>query len=64
VTRAYALAWGRPANPEEVARAVEYVRRYQLGLGETGPAADRCEREAWTSFARVMLTANEFLYVD
>ena len=35
-------------------------------LPSTRPAPPResREREAWTSLAKVMLTANEFLYID
>ena len=58
------LAYGRPAAPEEVEKGVGYVRRYAEELARAGaPEAGR-EREAWTSYARVVLTANEFLYVD
>ena len=64
VGHALALAWGRPASPEEVAEGVAYVRRYAGELAGAGaPESDR-ELEAWTSYARVVLTANEFLYVD
>jgi cytochrome c553 len=64
VGHALALAWGRPAAPEEVAQGVAYVRRYAEELARAGtPEAGR-ELEAWTSYARVVLTANEFLYVD
>jgi hypothetical protein len=64
VERAYALAWGRPPTSEEVETAVGYVRHYQDGLAKEGLAADHREREAWSSLARILLTANEFLYVD
>ncbi|HEX5269867.1 MAG TPA: PSD1 and planctomycete cytochrome C domain-containing protein, partial [Gemmataceae bacterium] len=51
----YEVAWGRPPGAEEVAAAQHYLRRYVAG----GPQA-----EAWVSLARVLLCANEFLYVD
>jgi hypothetical protein len=64
VAHAHALAWGRPAAPEEVARGVEYVSRYTAALSRAGAPRDRLEVEAWTSYARVLLTANEFIFVD
>ncbi len=64
VTRAYELAWGRPPDPSERERAVAFIRAGNAALGSTAmPAASRLE-EVWTSLARVLLTANEFLYVD
>jgi cytochrome c553 len=64
IARAHELAWGRPPSGDESARALAYLDRYRAGLREAGCPDDRVEVEAWTSFARVMLTANEFLYVE
>jgi hypothetical protein len=61
---AHELAWGRPASPPELDRAAIYVDRYARMLEQAGAPADRIELETWTSYARVMLTANEFVYVD
>jgi hypothetical protein len=61
---AHRLAWGRPPLPAESDRALEFVSRYVSELSRTGAPSERVEPEAWTSFARVMLTANEFLYLD
>ncbi len=64
IDRAYELAWGRPPEASERERAIEFIRAGSAALGSTAmPAASR-EREVWTSLARVLLTANEFLYVD
>jgi hypothetical protein len=64
VDRAHLWAYGRPASPEEVEKGVAYVRRYAGELARAGAAGAGREREAWASYARVVLTANEFLYVD
>jgi cytochrome c553 len=61
---AHRLAWSRPAKPEEVERGVRYVEEYRRRLAEAGAPAERQELEAWTSYARVLLCANEFVYVD
>jgi hypothetical protein len=64
VDLAHRLAWSRPAQREEVERGVRYVDEYRRRLSEAGAPAERQELEAWTSYARVLLCANEFVYVD
>jgi hypothetical protein len=61
---AFALAWSRPPQSAEVDKGLAYLQRYKEALAEAGVPEDKRELEAWTSYARVMLTANEFLYVD
>jgi hypothetical protein len=50
VRRAYDLLFGRPAEDEEVAIALEFL----------GAAGD----EAWRQYAQVLLGGNEFLFID
>ncbi len=64
ITQAYELAWGRPPEPSERARAVEFIRAGNVALASTAMPAPSREHEVWTSLARVLLTANEFLYVE
>ena len=52
-----------PPDTDEVERALEFLRMRSSARRGAVPAATR-EREAWTSLAKVMLTANEFLYID
>jgi hypothetical protein len=61
---AYERAWGRPPQPDETAKALAYIENYGRGLSQAGAPAGQVEIEAWTSHARLLLTANEFLYVD
>jgi hypothetical protein len=61
---AHELAWGRPPSDEERTRAVAYVQRYADELRRAGAPPARVELETWTSLARVLLTANEFVFVD
>jgi hypothetical protein len=51
----FELAWGRTPEPQEVDRTLRFVR---------DAARAATERDAWTGLARVLLTANEFLYID
>jgi hypothetical protein len=60
----YRLAWSRFPSPVEHRAGLEYVGRYRHELSIGAVPAEQAERESWTSFARTLLTANEFFYVD
>ncbi|HEX4950629.1 MAG TPA: PSD1 and planctomycete cytochrome C domain-containing protein [Blastocatellia bacterium] len=62
VNYAYRLAFGRAAKPDEIKDAQEYLQQVKPQLTMT--AADRVNRAAWASYLRVVLSSNEFLYVD
>ena len=64
IERAYRLAYGRGCSAEEAARANEFLSRFAAEAGRLGGGAEQGEGEAWLSLARVLLTSNEFLYVD
>jgi hypothetical protein len=57
-------AWGRPPTPAETARGIDYVERYSEELRRENAPSERVDIEAWLSYARVLLTANEFVFVD
>ncbi|MEX2558476.1 MAG: DUF1553 domain-containing protein, partial [Pirellulales bacterium] len=57
-------AWGRPARPEEIERGLQYIHEYAAELARQGMATDQIEPAAWTSYARIVLTSNEFIYLD
>ena len=61
---AHQLAYARPVEPVERQRATEYLDAYLGELTHTGVGDADAQREAWTSYARVLLTSNEFFYVD
>jgi hypothetical protein len=61
---AHELAWSRPATPTELEKGGHYIDGYKKELAKTGVTDGRLELEAWTSYARIMLRANEFVYVD
>ncbi len=55
VALGFELTWGRAPEAGETERALRFV----------GDAARvTTDRDAWNSLARILLTANEFLYVD
>ena len=45
----------------EVCRRLRQYREEAIG---TGSDSVQAERAAWTSYARILLSANEFVYVD
>ncbi len=58
------LAWGRPPSARERAQAFRFMASCKAAAQASGIGSDRQEIEAWSSLARVLLTANEFLYID
>jgi hypothetical protein len=54
------LAWGRPPTTPDLERA----RRFLRDASAAGEPGKTLELAAWTSLAKVLLTANEFLYID
>ena len=52
----YLRILNRPATPQEIDSALSYVQGFQKR--GTSPA------DAWTSFARILLASNEYIYLD
>jgi hypothetical protein len=61
---AHQLAWSRPAQQDEIERSLRYLAHYREKLATVGVSSERLELETWTSYARIMLSANEFTYLD
>ena len=64
VRLAFERVLARPATDREVDRTLAHLDAYASALTSEGVAADKVERQAWASLARVLLTSNAFLYVD
>jgi hypothetical protein len=64
IDRAYREAFARPATAPEVEFGEAYLRECRAALAESGvPEAGR-PRAAWASYARVLMSSNEFVFVD
>ncbi len=61
---AHKLAWSRQAQPLELEKGTRYVAEYKKELAKAGVPSEQLELEAWTSYARIILSANEFVYLD
>jgi hypothetical protein len=60
VERAYRMALARPATPEEVESALNYLKSYPKSVQtEAAPGIS-----AWDSLCRILLASDEFNYVD
>ncbi len=64
IERAYELAWGRPPRPGETDRTTRFLADCRGALEAAKVPREAREIEAWTSLAQVLLTANDFLYID
>ncbi len=62
VRRIYLQAFGRPASEKEVARSLEFVQRVESELARAKAVDSRAQ--AWQSLCRVIVSANEFVYVE
>jgi hypothetical protein len=61
---AYRLLFARPPAADETAWAREFLGQSRQELDQAGIPFDRRNRHAWASLMRVLLSSNEFFYVD
>ncbi len=64
INYAYRQALGRSASLAEVRDVQQYLQRMRQELREAGTPDDRLTRGSLASFLRVLLSGNEFLYLD
>jgi hypothetical protein len=64
VQQGFELTWGRLPMDAEIEAARHYLERYEQELTRLDVPIPARELEAWTSLARLLLGANEFVYVD
>ncbi len=64
LTQGYELVFGRLPEPHERAEAEDYLSSYRSQLEADGCSADEADKLAWASLARILLSSNEFVYVD
>ena len=64
INYAYQLAYGRSATPEEQKLGADYLSEAKMDLSGTEVPADMRIRGALASYMRVLMSSNEFLYVE
>jgi hypothetical protein len=60
----YERAYGRPPTPVETARALDFIRRCERLLREERIDGPERRLRAWQSLARVVVAADEFIYLE
>jgi hypothetical protein len=64
VDNAHRRCYARRANEQDLGKAADYLAAYTAEAASTAIPEDHRELAAWTSYARILLAANEFLYID
>jgi hypothetical protein len=64
INRAHQLAFGRTARPEEVREGLAYLEAFRRKLLATKALPENDVLQAWSSYARALLSSNEFMFVD
>ena len=64
VKKLYRIAYNRTPNESEGVAALKYLRSYAEETERRGTKAEDSRVNAWGSFARSIVAANEFIYVD
>jgi hypothetical protein len=64
VNLATELTWSRPSTPLEQENGTRYVAEYARRLAKIGLSGEHLEVESWASYARLLICANEFVYLD
>lgn len=60
----FRLAYGRPAKPEEIKEALAYLEQAKVNLQKLKIPSEKYTRMALASYCHVILSSDEFLYVD
>ncbi|HEU0174314.1 MAG TPA: PSD1 and planctomycete cytochrome C domain-containing protein [Blastocatellia bacterium] len=61
---AFRLAYGRAPRLEEIREAQQFLRRTRLELQAANTPVDQLNQKALASYLRVVMSSNEFLYLD
>ena len=63
IEHAYALAYSRPAQPQEIQRALSYLETLRKDFAAKSSNAATWRRQAWSLFCQTLLAGNEFIYL-
>jgi hypothetical protein len=61
---AYRLLYGRAPSAAETRMGLQFLRESKQEFGELDMQRDQRSRSAWTGLMRVLMSSNEFFYVD
>jgi hypothetical protein len=60
----YERVYSRPASELEVSRALDYLDQYRQELEPLKMKPEEQEQRTWQSLCRVLISSNEFLFVE
>ena len=60
----YEQAYAREPNEEELAEWLQFIDRYRNAAPNSSADPDALERQIWQAVGRVLLSSNEFVYVE
>ncbi len=61
---AYQLALTRAPSAEELIQCTEFLKAYREKLAARGTPPPQADADAWAALARVILSSNEFAFID
>jgi hypothetical protein len=61
---AHQTIWSRPPTPDEQRACAGFLKQYREKLVELKTPSDQVEPKVWAALARVLMSGNEFVYVD
>ncbi len=64
ITAAYQIAWNRSPSSDEQQECAGFLKQYREQLAELKTPPDQAELKAWSALARVLMSSNEFVFVD
>ncbi len=64
ISAAYQIAWNRPPTSDEQRECADFLQQYRDKLAELNTPLDQVDLQAWSALARVLMSSNEFVFVD
>ncbi len=64
IAAAYQIAWNRSPTSDEQQECVNFLKQYREQLAELKTPPDQAELKTWSALARVLISSNEFVFVD
>lgn len=64
IAAAYQLAWNRSPSADEQQECADFLKQYRDQLAELKTPPDQVDLKAWSALVRVLMSSNEFVFVD
>ena len=64
IAAAYQIAWNRSPTSDEQQECADFLKQYRDKLAELKTPSDQAELKAWSALVRVLMSSNEFVFVD